>query len=91
MKFEWDQIKANSNLVKHGISFDEATTVFGDPLAITYFDPEHSESEFRYLTFGHSAEGKFIVVAHADRNDKIRVISARAMTRKERNDYEQTK
>jgi uncharacterized protein len=89
MNFEWDETKANSNLSKHNISFDEATTIFGDPLAITFSDPMHSEGEDRFLTFGHSSDGRFIVVAHTDRDDRIRVISAREMTRKERSDYEQ--
>ena len=91
MKFEWDESKAARNLRKHDISFDEATTVFGDPLAITYPDPEHSTEEARFLTFGHSASGRLIVVSHTDRGDKIRPISAREMTRKERKDYEQIK
>ena len=91
MKFEWDESKAARNLRKHGVSFDEASTVFGDPLAITYPDPEHSLEEDRYLTFGHSSRGRLIVVSHTDRGDKIRPISAREMTRKEKNDYEQIK
>ena len=91
MKFEWNLDKARSNLTKHGVSFDEATTVFGDLLAVTYLDPEHSGDEIRYLTFGHSSQSRLIVVAHTDRDDKIRVISARAMTRKEKKDYEQIK
>ena len=89
MKFEWDAGKADENLQKHGVSFDEATTVFGDPLAITYADPEHSIGEYRFLTFGHSAHGRLIVVAHTDRDGKIRPISAREMTRKEKKEYEQ--
>lgn len=89
MKFEWDASKADENSRKHGVSFDEATTVFGDPLAITYADPEHSIGEYRFLTIGHSAQGRLIVVAHTDRDGKIRPISAREMTRKERKDYEQ--
>lgn len=89
MKFEWDADKADENLQKHGVSFDEATTVFGDPLAITYADPEHSIGEYRFLTFGHSAHGRLIVVAHTDRDGKIRPISAREMTRKEKKEYEQ--
>ena len=89
MKFEWDQSKAVENLRKHGVSFDEATTVFGDPLAITYHDPEHSIDEERFLTFGHSSRGRLVVVSHTNRGDKIRPISAREMTRKEIRDYEQ--
>jgi len=89
MKFEWDESKARNNLRKHGVSFDEATTVFGDPLAMTYSDPYHSDEENRFLTFGDSSQGRLIVVSHTDRNGKIRPISARKMTRAERRDYEQ--
>jgi len=89
MNFEWDEKKAAENLGKHGVSFDEATTVFGDPLAITYHDPLHSLGEDRFLTFGHTLLGRLIVVSHTDRNDRIRPISAREMTRKEKSDYEQ--
>ncbi len=89
MNFEWDETKAVDNLQKHGVSFDEATTVFGDPLAITYHDPLHSLEEDRFLTFGHTSQGRLIVVSHTDRNDRIRPISAREMTRKEKSDYEQ--
>lgn len=89
MDFEWDESAANSNLSKHGVSFDEATTLFGDPLALTFDDPSHSGKEDRSLTFGHTSSGRFIVVAHTDRNGKIKLIPAREMTRKERSDYEQ--
>ena len=88
MEFEWNKTKAKTNLEKHNISFDEATTVFGDPLAVTYLDPDHCEGEIRYLTFGHTSHGKLIVVAHAVRGVKIRIVSARDMTRKEKKDYE---
>ena len=89
MNFEWDEKKAASNKSKHSVSFDEATTVFGDPLAITFGDPSHSDREDRFLTFGRSSDDKYLVVSHTDRDDKIRIISAREMTRKERSDYEQ--
>lgn len=89
MDFEWDADKAAKNLTKHGISFHEAATIFGDPLAITYFDPEHSEDEDRFLTFGHSQRGRLIVVSHTDRNDQTRIISARQATRKEKKQYEE--
>ena len=89
MKFEWDKLKDAGNLRKHGISFDDATTVFGDPLAITYADPDNSEEENRFLTFGHTSNGLLIIVSHTHRDDKIRPISARKMTRKERREYEQ--
>ena len=88
MEFEWDSAKAAENLRKHGVSFDEATTVFGDPLALTYTDPDHSAAEIRYLTFGHSVSGRPVVVAHTERAAKIRIISAREMTRREVRDYE---
>lgn len=89
MEFEWDPDKAASNLAKHGVSFDEAATVFGDPLAVTYFDPDHSAEEDRFLTFGHSSESQLLVVSHTDRDDRTRIISARPATRKERKAYEE--
>jgi uncharacterized DUF497 family protein len=88
MDFEWDPDKADRNWQKHGVSFHEASTVFDDPLAITYFDPRHSDEEDRFLTFGHSASGHFLVVSHTDRDDRTRIISARQGTRKERKTYE---
>lgn len=88
MDFEWDPDKARRNLAKHGVSFREAATVFGDPLAITYFDPDHSVEEDRFLTFGHSATGRLLVVSHTDRGDSTRIISARPASRKERRKYE---
>lgn len=90
MTFEWNPDKAAENERKHGISFDEASTVFGDRLAATYVDPDRSIGEYRFLTFGHTAYGRPIVVAHTDRDDKIRLISAREMTAKERRDYERS-
>jgi uncharacterized protein len=89
MDFEWDADKANGNITKHGVSFHEAATVFGDPLALTYFDPDHSEDEDRYLTFGFSSEGVLLVVSHTDRGDTTRIISARLATRKEKKSYEE--
>lgn len=88
MRFEWDPKKAAANLKKHGISLQEAATVFGDPLAITFQDPDHSESEERQLTFGLSLRERLIVVSHTERNDLTRIISARPMKRKERVIYE---
>ena len=76
MEFGWDAAKAERNLDKHGVSFQEAATVFGDPLAVTYADPDHSEEEDRYLTFGESSDGRFLVVSHTDREDRTRIISA---------------
>ncbi len=88
MEFEWDTDKAARNLSKHGVSFDEAATVFGDPLAITYDDPDHSDVEERYLTFGHSSHGQLLVVSHTDRDERTRIISARKASRKERKQHE---
>jgi uncharacterized protein len=88
MEFEWDPEKALRNLAKHGVSFQEAATVFGDPLALTFIDPDHSTEEDRFLTFGCSNDGRFLVISHTDRGDRTRIISARRMTRKERKSYE---
>jgi len=74
---------------KHGVSFQEAATVFGDPLAVTYFDPDHSDEEDRFLTFGHSTDGRLLVVSHTDREDRVRIISVREATRRERKQYEE--
>lgn len=89
MEFEWDPEKAARNEAKHGLSFPEAATVLGDPQAITYDDPDHSDEEDRFLTFGHSSEGRLIVVAHTDREGRTRIISARPATRRERKLYEE--
>lgn len=89
MEFEWDPEKAARNEAKHDVSFPEAATAFGDPLAITYGDPDHSDEEDRFVTFGHSTEGRLIVVAHSDRGDCTRIISARPTTRRERRFYEE--
>lgn len=89
MEFEWDLEKATANLNKHGVAFPEAATVFGDPLAITYSDPDHAEDEDRFLTFGHSSEGRLLVVSHTDRGRSTRIISARRATRKEKKLYEE--
>lgn len=89
MEFEWDPKKAESNKRKHGISFHEAATVFGDPLAITFTDPDHSFDENRYLTFGLSRFDRLLVVSHADPGERVRIISARLMRRQERRIYEE--
>jgi len=88
MEFEWDQEKAESNLKKHGVSFPEATTVFADPLSLTNHDPDHSDREDRYITIGESIYGNLLVVAHTDRGDTVRIISARYATRREIRGYE---
>jgi uncharacterized protein len=87
MQFEWDREKDHQNQAKHGVSFDEASTVFGDPLAITIVDPDHSSEESRMLTTGHSDRQRLIIVAHTDRDERIRIISARDVTAAERRDY----
>ena len=87
MVYEWDSSKAAANLKKHHVAFTEAATVFLDPLALTYQDPDHSEGERRYITLGESTRGRVILVAHLDRGDRIRIISARRATRKEAHEY----
>ncbi len=89
MEFEWDPQKAGANAQKHGVTFEEAATVFGDPLAITFEDPDHTKDENRYITFGLSIQKRLLVVSHSDRRDRTRIISARPMDRKERIIYEQ--
>ncbi len=89
MEFEWDPRKDAANRRKHAVGFREATTVFGDPLATTFPDSEHSISEQRFLTIGVSAMGQLLVVAHAERNETIRIISARPATPRERRFYEE--
>ena len=89
IEFEWDPDKAQANLDKHQVSFNEAATVLSDSLSITFYDPDHSIDEDRYITIGLSRSGKLLVVAHTDRDDRIRIISARRATRGERNYYEQ--
>jgi uncharacterized protein len=88
MSFQWDPIKAASNVEKHGISFEEAVTVFGDPLALTILDPDHSVGEFRLLTTGLSRSHMLLVISHTERSNEIRLISARLATRQERKIYE---
>lgn len=88
-RFEWDDEKAALNLRKHAVSFEEAASVFFDPLAYTFDDPDHSVGERRLLTFGFSQAGRLLVVAHAERGRSIRIISARRATRNERGIYEQ--
>ncbi|MCX6256277.1 MAG: BrnT family toxin [Bacteroidia bacterium] len=90
MEFEWDLRKAAANDRKHKVTFQEAATVFGDPLAITFEDPDHSTSERRYITFGLSQQKRLLVVSHTERGNRTRIISARLMTRKERRIYEES-
>jgi len=89
MQFEWDPDKDAKNQINHRVSFEEASTVFGDPLARTIDDPDHSLDERRFLTVGHSAQGRLIVVGHTDRNDRVRLINARDATPAERHAYQE--
>ena len=89
MNFEWDPNKAESNLRKHGVSFQEAATVFGDELGITVYDPDHSKDEDRYITIGWSDRRRILMVSHTDQEDRIRIISARELSPRERKDYEE--
>jgi uncharacterized DUF497 family protein len=89
LTFEWDVHKAGSNLAKHGVSFEEATTVFGDPVSITIPDPAHSQTEERFIILGRSHQGRLLVVIHTERGDNVRIISARHASRRERKDYEE--
>lgn len=88
MEFEWNSDKAESNTRKHGVNFSEAITVFQDPLSITYPDLDHSADEDRFLIIGLSSSGNVLVVSHLFRNDRVRIVSARKATRKERTYYE---
>jgi uncharacterized DUF497 family protein len=90
MEFVWNPNKPASNLRKHGVSFLEAGTVFDDPFAVTYDDPDHSEQEDRFITYGLSNQNRFLVVSHTFRDEKTRIISARQATRRESNLYEDT-
>jgi len=87
--FEWDEKKARRNLGKHGVSFAEATTVFGDTLSLTVYDPLHSTEEERFVTVGRSFRHRTLVVAHTERDDSIRISSARVATQRERRTYEE--
>lgn len=89
MEFEWDPRKDSANQRKHGVGFDEALTVFADPLAISIYDPDHSIEEQRYQTAGYSSQNRIIIVAHAYREGRIRIISAREVTPTERKTYEE--
>jgi len=88
MQFEWDPEKAKWSLKKHRVSFDEAVTVFYDPLSATFGDPDHSMSENRLVTIGYSARGRLLVVSHTERGTAVRIISARLANRRERRRHE---
>lgn len=91
LKFEWEEVKAKKNLKKHEVSFEEASTVFGDILSKTIPDPIHSFGERRYITIGQTSKRRTIVVIHTDINDNIRIISARLANKQERKAYEEAK
>jgi uncharacterized DUF497 family protein len=88
VEFEWDPDKAEENLRDHGVALSEAQTVFGDPLEVTIPDPDHSEGEFRFLSLGRSEVDRLLIVSYTERGSRIRIISAREATPKERRDYE---
>lgn len=88
LTFEWDKRKELANIRKHGVSFHEASTVFLDPLSITFYDPDHAEDEDRYITLGMTKNQRLLFVSHADRGDRVRLISAREASKLERNGYE---
>jgi hypothetical protein len=87
--FEWDETKARQNVKKHRVSFEEASTIFGDPLSHTIFDPLHSDDEDRFVILGESNRQRLIVAVFTERGDRIRIISARIATHRERMDYEE--
>jgi hypothetical protein len=87
--FEWSATKAKANVQKHGVSFDEAATVFLDPLALTFPDPSYSRGEEREISIGYSTRHRVVFVSHCQRGDRIRIISARRATRRERRQYEE--
>ncbi len=89
MKFEWDENKAATNLSKHRVSFNEAKTVFDDPLYVDFYDPDHSDDEHRYIIVGQSQKGRLLIMSYTERANIIRLISARETTRRERKTYEQ--
>ena len=89
MQFDWDKNKAKRNLSKHEVSFEEAKTVFDDPLYVDFYDPDHSEDEDRYLLVGQSNRGRLLIISYTERGNLIRLISAREVTKTERETYEQ--
>ncbi|AEB08310.1 BrnT family toxin [Desulfobacca acetoxidans] len=89
LRFEWDPAKEKANQKKHRVSFKEAATVFRDPLSITFYDPDHSEEEDRFVIVGFSTIGRLLMVAHTERVDQIRIISSRELTKVERKAYEE--
>ena len=90
MIYGWDPKRAKANQRKYGVSFEEAATVFLDPLAVTYPDPDHSGDEIREITIGHSAKRRVVFLSHTQRGDRIRIIGARKVTQRERKQYEES-
>ncbi len=89
MSFEWDEQKARANLDKHGVSFEEAATVFADPLYVDFYDPDHSAEEQRYIIIGASQQGRVLMVSYTERGEMVRLISSREVTSTERKAYEE--
>lgn len=89
MDFEWDEEKASANLAKHEVSFEEAKTVFDDPLYVDFYDPDHSSDEHRYIIIGQSQQGRLLIVSYTERGDTLRLISSRKVTPEERKLYEE--
>lgn len=89
MIFEWDERKASANSRKHGVTFEQAATVFTDPAALTFPDPDHSADEFREITIGHTSQGRLLFISHCERAGRMRIIGARPASRTERKQYEE--
>ncbi len=89
MKFAWDEGKAQKNLLKHGVSFEEAKTVFEDPFYVDFYDPDHSQDEERYLIIGMSSQRRLLIASYTERENSTRLISAREATRSEQEAYEE--
>ena len=90
LTFEWDEVKAKENLKKHGVNFEEGKTIFNDSFLFTFPDIEHSVNEERYINIGLSANGRILIVIHTERQEKIRIISCRKATARERKFYEES-
>ena len=89
MEFAWDQTKAAANVSKHAVSFDEAKTVFDDPLYVDFYNPDHSLNEHRYIIIGESERGRLLMVSYTEIGDTIRIITSRELTTAERKQYEE--
>lgn len=89
MNFDWDKSKAQANLAKHGVTFDEARSVFADPFYVDFYDPDHSDEEERYIIIGQSQQQRLLVVSYTERQQQTRLISAREATQREKQAYEE--